>query len=78
MYEHTSVEQMSRQKKNREKLIQEGVKGITKKDILPNTSFPLYGESEAMYFKRLRDFLKTSLAKTIMDINKDIYIGEIK
>lgn len=69
---------MRKQKENRRKLLQEGMNGTTKKDIMKNTSFPLCGEAEAMYFKLLRDFLKTSMAKIIMDTSKDIYVGEIK
>ncbi|MBQ3584020.1 MAG: hypothetical protein IJA27_04845 [Lachnospiraceae bacterium] len=58
------------------KLIGEGIRGETKMDTLPNKSFPLREEAEVMYFKYARDFLKTSLADRIMQINQDIYIGE--
>lgn len=73
---HTSPEQRIRQRERRIKLLEECANGVTKMDILSNKSFPLHGESEAMYFKLSRDFLKTSLARRIMDINQDIYMGE--
>lgn len=60
------------QKRRREALLQEGLSGITVRDTLPNTSFPLTGEAEAMYFKRARDFLETSLAHTILCGHQDI------
>ena len=77
MYTHNSLEQMTKQKERRQALIEEGVSGITKKDTLPNTSFPLYGESEAMYFRLSRNFLRTSLAKRILDISQDVFMGEL-
>ena len=76
MYKHNSLEQMNKQKEIRQALIEEGVSGVTKRDILPNKSFPLYGESEAMYFRLSRDFLKTSLANRIMDISQDVFSEE--
>lgn len=57
-------------------LVQEGVRGETIKDTLPNSSFPLTGEAEAVYFKQLRDFSKTSLAHRIMNHNQEVYEGE--
>lgn len=53
--------------KHRKELINEAVSGETKLDILSdNTTISLCGEAEAMYFKTVRDFFKTSYAKIIM------------
>lgn len=65
------VDQKTR-KQIREQLVKEGVNGQTVMDILPNTAYPLQGESEAMYFKYAREFLKTSVAHKIMERNQDI------
>ena len=54
--------------KHRKELINEVVSGVTKLDTLSdNTTMPLCGEAEAMYFKTVRDFFKTSYAKIIMN-----------
>ncbi len=54
--------------KHREELIHEAISGETKLDILSdNTTMSLCGEAEAMYFKTVRDFFKTSYAKIIMN-----------
>ena len=60
------------QRKRREALLLEGMTGKTVKDTLPNTSYPLTAEAQAMYFKGARDFLRTSLAYTIMCGHQDI------
>ena len=60
------------QRKRREALLLEGITGKTVKDTLPNASFPWTAEAQAMYFKGARDFLRTSLAYTIMCGHQDI------
>lgn len=60
------------QRQRREALLLEGMTGKTVKDILPNTSYPWTAEAQAMYFKGARDFLRTSLAYTIMCEHQDI------
>lgn len=60
------------QKQRREALLLEGKTGKTKKDTLPNTAYPWTDEAQAMYFKGARDFLRTSLAYTIMCGHQDI------
>lgn len=57
---------------HRKALIQEGTSGKTVRDTLPNTSFPLTGEAEAIYFKRARDFLSTTLANYILCGHQDV------
>lgn len=57
---------------HRKALIQEGTSGKTVRDTLPNTSFPLTGEAEAIYFKRARDFLTTTLAHCILCRHQDV------
>lgn len=64
---------MNTGKKNKDILIHEGITGITKRDTLPNTALPLEKEAAAMYFKKLREFFKTSLAARCMNIHQDIY-----
>ena len=66
------LEYVERQTQNRKQLVKEGVTGETVRDTLPNTSYPLHGISEAMYFKNARDFLKTTLAHSIIDADQDI------
>lgn len=75
---NTAIEMahISRQKRNRDILIQEGLTGITKRDTLPNTALPLEKEMAAMYFKELREFFKTSLAARCMNLNQDVYEGK--
>ncbi|MCM1466576.1 MAG: hypothetical protein NC086_00400 [Alistipes sp.] len=52
-------------------LIQEGVNGVTKKDTMPNSAFPLENEAEAMYFKSARDFLETVAAHVIFSADEE-------
>lgn len=72
----TSAEYIRQQEKNKEILINEGIMGITLRAALPNLAFPLKEESEAMYFKRARDFLETTVANVIFSINQDVYGGK--
>ncbi|MBD5477497.1 MAG: hypothetical protein HDR17_16215 [Lachnospiraceae bacterium] len=60
------------QKQRREALLLEGKTGKTVKDTLPDTSYLWSGEAEAMYSKGARDFLKTSLAYSIICGHQDI------
>ena len=60
------------QKQRREALLLEGISGKTVKDTFSNTSYLWSGEAEAMYSKSARDFLKTSLAYTIICGYQDI------
>ena len=53
------------------------MKGVTKKDILREDGIPLVCEYEAMYFNKLREFSKTTLAHRIMEVNQDIFIEEV-
>lgn len=69
----TSLEYVKTQTQRRKHLVNEGVSGETVRDILPNTAYPLHGESEAMYFKNARDFLKTGLAHRIIGADQDIF-----
>lgn len=72
MGSRTDFEYLEKQKQHRNLLVEEGFSGETERDILPNTSYPLHGMSEAMYFKNARDFLKTMLAHWIINANQDI------
>ena len=64
---------MSSSKENINKLIKEIESGKIKKDTLKdNTRFPLIDEFEAMYFKALRNFFKTSISYRIMTISQDV------
>ncbi len=74
MYSRT--EMLYEQKKNINILMQEGLQGVTKRDVLPNTAPPLEGEIEAMYFNELRMFLKTSIAARCMSLNQDLCGGK--
>jgi len=65
-------EYLQEQEQRRKNLVAEGVSGETIRDTLPNTSYPFQGESEAMYFKNARDFLKTTLAHRIINRNQDV------
>lgn len=49
------------------KLIDEIERGLIKKDILPNSSYEMSGEREAMYFSHVRDNMKTSFAHLLME-----------
>lgn len=68
----TSYEFLEQQNQRRKQLLEEGIMGITERDTLPNKSFPLVKESEVMYFKNAREFLKTTFAYIIMHSNQDI------
>lgn len=65
-------EYLEKQAQRRMQLVEEGVSGVTVRDTLPNTAYPLQEEAEAMYFKNARNFLKTSLAHRIIDSKQDI------
>lgn len=67
---------ITQKKRNRDILIYEGITGITKRDTLPNTALPLEKEAAAMYFKKLREFFKTSLAARCINIHQDVYGGK--
>lgn len=63
-------------KKRVELLVREAIDGVTKRDTLPNDAYPFEGEAEAMYFQRTRDFMKTTIAHRIMDVEPDVYGGK--
>lgn len=71
----TSQKFVTEQKRRRALLVREGIEGITKRDTLPNSEYPLRDEAEAMYFKKARDFLCTSLFHRIIEIDNDVYGG---
>ena len=52
---------ITQKKRNRDILIHQGITSITKRDTLPDTALPLEKEAADMYFKKLREFFKTSL-----------------
>lgn len=72
----TSAEFIKRQDNNRNTLIKEGIEGVTKKDTMPNSAFPLVKEAEAMYFKKARDFLETTAAHVIFNRSTDLFGGK--
>lgn len=76
MIVQTGLEVVEEQKKRRDMLIEECKLGITKRDTLPNTAHALNGETEAMYFKQARDFLRTSLAQRVVYVANDVYGGK--
>lgn len=57
-------------------LICEAEEGITVRDTLPNSAFPLKEEAEASYFNLYRQLLGTTFVREIMDTAQDIYWGE--
>lgn len=75
MESRTYAEYSRQQRRNVKILIEEGVNGITQKDTMPNSAFPLVGEAEAMYFKGARDFLETTLAHIIYNRDQDVFGG---
>ena len=66
MENQTNSNMRTAQKQRREVLLWEGKTGKTVKDTFPNTSYFWSSEAEAMYSKNARDFLKTSLAYSII------------
>lgn len=72
MEKQVSSNKRVEQRRRREALLLEGMTGKTVKDTLPYTSYPWTAEAQAMYFKGARDFLRTSLAHTIMCGHQDI------
>jgi hypothetical protein len=62
--------------RRRKLLVREAQDGITKRDTLPNFEYPLKDEAEAVYFKKARDFLQTSLFHRIIECSQDICGGK--
>lgn len=76
MADLTSAEYMAKQSDHAKQLLCEGVEGITLRDTLPNSAYPLKEEAEAIYFKERRELLNTTYVRRIMDIAQDICEGE--
>lgn len=76
MIVQAGLDVIEEQKRRRDMLIEECKLGITKRDTLPNTAYALNGETEAMYFKQARDFLRTSLAQRVVHVANDVCGGK--
>lgn len=57
-------------------LIEEAVRGVTQRDVLPNTAQPLQGEVEAMYFNDINHFFENSISRRVMKYKQDLYEGK--
>ena len=68
MYLRDGIDFKEEQRKHVQSLVNEGVEGITQKDVLPNSAQPLQGEVEAMYFKEMREFLENSVSEIVMEV----------
>lgn len=53
-------------------LIEELERGEYKKDFLPNSSYEMSGEHQAMYFLHMRENMKTDIAYVIMHSGVDL------
>ena len=53
-------------------LMQELESGQYKKEILPNSSYEMSGERQAMYFSHARENLKTDIAHAVMYSNQQL------
>lgn len=67
MYKRDTAEFRAIQSSRIEMLIGEAVKGVTKRDTLPNSAQPLQGEVEVVYFKKMRDFMENVIVKRIIN-----------
>lgn len=59
-------------------LLSELESGVTVRDTLPNSAYPLKEEAEAMYFKTYRELLNTNYVRDIMDLAQDICDHEVE